>query len=96
MTWISKPTYHIVNTIVEQRHRITLHEFTMMDCEDPEVYLAEPVYEWQQTEIGKWCMQNATDLQHLHRMDHMTMGYHVAITGTLTDKQITYFLLKKP
>ena len=95
MTWLGQPTYHVINDRVEERRKVVLHEFRMGDCEDPELYLAQPVYEWQQTEIGKWCMDNATDLQYHTNIDHLTLGYRVVITGILTGKQLTYFLLKK-
>ena len=29
----------------------------MGDVEDPEIYCAEPIYQWQQTPAGKWCME---------------------------------------
>jgi hypothetical protein len=31
-----------------------LHEFTMGDVEDPYLYAAFPISEWQATEHGKW------------------------------------------
>jgi hypothetical protein len=96
MTWVGKSTYHIINDRVEERHRVLLHEFKLSgDCEDIEIYMAEPIYNWQQTEIGKWCMENATDLSYQSQIEHHSISYRVAITGTLTPKQLTYFLLKK-
>lgn len=95
MTWIGNPTYHVVNDVIEERRKVVLYEFRMGDCEDIEIYIAQPIYEWQQTDIGKWCMKNATQLEYHHNLDHSTMGYKVIITGILTGKQLTYFLLKK-
>jgi hypothetical protein len=95
MTWIGQPTYHLIGDRVEERRKVVLHEFTMSDCEDPELYAAQPIYEWQQTEIGKWCMENATDLQFHTNIDHSTLGYRVVITGVVSGKHLTYFLLKK-
>lgn len=95
MTWLGQPTYHIVGDCVEERRKVVLHEFRMSDCEDIEIYIAQPIYEWQQTELGKWCMENATDLQYHTQMDAMTMGYRIIITGILSGKHLTYFLLKK-
>jgi hypothetical protein len=94
MSWLGKPTYHIVGEKVVERRKVLLHKFRMGDCEDPELYAAQPIYEWQQTEIGKWCMENATDLEFHTNIDQMTMGYSVAITGILSGKHLTYFLLK--
>jgi hypothetical protein len=95
MTWLGQPTYHLVGDRVEERRKVLLHEFIMGDVEDPELYAAQPLYEWQQTEMGQWCMENATNLEYQTQMDHVTMGYRVIITGVLSGKYLTYFLLKK-
>jgi hypothetical protein len=68
----------------------------MADVEDPELYAAEPIYQWQQTPAGKFCMEKATDLEFHTYIDHMTMGYKVAITGYITEKHATFLALKKP
>ena len=34
--------------------RTLLHEFRLGDVEDPEIYAAQPIWEWQQTEAGAW------------------------------------------
>ena len=72
-----------------------LHEFRMSDVEDPEIYCAEPIYNWQQTPEGKFCMEKATDLQYHTQVDHMTMGYRVIITGYLSGKHATFWALKR-
>ena len=45
---------------------IELHEFNMGDVEDPYLYAAEPIYQWQQTEKGKWAMEHALDKPVFH------------------------------
>jgi hypothetical protein len=72
-----------------------LHEFRMGDVEDPEIYCAEPIYEWQQTPAGKWCMEKATDPTFNIILDPMNMGYRVVITGRLSDKHATFWALKR-
>ena len=42
---------------------IKLHQFRMGDVEDIDIYIAQPIYEWQQTEKGQWCMLNASDIK---------------------------------
>lgn len=32
---------------------ITFHRFNLSDVEDPEIYAAQPIWEWEQTEIGR-------------------------------------------
>ncbi|MDA7834242.1 hypothetical protein N9A25_00405 [bacterium] len=66
----------------------------MGDVEDVEIYMASPIYEWQQTPEGKWCMENGTDLEYHVNADPMTFGYKVIITGKLSGKDATFWQLK--
>lgn len=71
-----------------------LHTFIMSDCEDPELYAADPIYKWQQTEMGQWCMEHADDPSYRITPDMSTYGYRVLIEGSLTEHEYTYFALK--
>jgi hypothetical protein len=31
-----------------------VHTFKLSDVDDVDLYAAEPIYNWQQTEVGKW------------------------------------------
>jgi hypothetical protein len=75
--------------------KYVLHEFTMGDVEDVEIYAAEPIYQWQQTPEGKFCMEKATDIHWVTVIDHMIMGHRVKIIGTLEDKYATFWALKR-
>ena len=79
----------------EVRTRYVLHEFKMGDVEDIDIYVAQPIYEWQQTPHGKWCMEKATDLEYHTTIDHMIMGHRIVITGYLSGKHATFYALKK-
>ena len=79
----------------EVRERYVLHKFKMGDVEDVDIYVAQPIYEWQQTDHGKWCMKNATDLEYHTQHDYASMGYEIAITGYLSGKHATFYALKK-
>lgn len=81
-----------------KRTKIILHRFSLdtglnnfakdnFDCYDV-------ISEWTQTEKGKWCCENATELT-LHRnMDPVTLTMQHAIIGMLTEKQQTFFTIK--
>jgi len=75
--------------------RYKLHEFTLGDVEDIEIYAAQPIYEWQQTPEGKWCMENATDVEWHTQLDVRIFGHRIIITGWLEDKHATFWALKK-
>ena len=36
--------------------KLTLHTFTMGDVEDPYLYAAFPISDWQKTEHGAWAV----------------------------------------
>ena len=73
------------------------HEFSMGDVDDVDIYVAQPIYEWQQTEQGKWVMQHAQNLTYHTAPDLHTFGYRVTITGDIDlGPQLTEYLLKWP
>jgi hypothetical protein len=75
--------------------RTCLHTFSMGDVDDPYLYAAFPIHEWQQTEHGKWVMEHATEPPTFTcDPDLSTYGYRVTVSGHLTDKDYTYFMLK--
>jgi len=74
--------------------RLALHQFRMGDVDDVEIYVAQPIYEWQQTPAGRWCMEHATNLHYLTGFDPTGFGYKITITGDLEDKLATEFLLR--
>lgn len=94
MKQLGSSKYKVVDDRVEEIRKVVLHKFRMSDVEDPDIYAAQPIYEWQQTELGKWCMENATDLEYHIQPDYVTFGYEVAITGWVSGKHATFWALK--
>ena len=74
--------------------RLALHQFRMGDVDDVEIYVAQPIYEWQQTPAGKWCMEHAKNLHYLTGFDPNGYGYKITITGDLEDQLATEYLLR--
>lgn len=72
-----------------------VHAIRMGDCEDPDLMVASPIWDWQQTDAGKWIMENSAPTPSWHRhVDPMTYGYQYKIVAYLTPKQVTYWKLK--
>jgi hypothetical protein len=87
--------YNIVGDRVEESKTVVVHEFTMGDVDDPDLYAAQPLYEWQHSEAGQWVMNNAVDTPTWHRMaDPMSYGYRYQITATLMGPTLTEWLLR--
>ena len=74
--------------------KIVFHQFRLGDVEDPEIYAAGPIIDWERTEAGQWIMENAHDTRfHIHT-DYDTYGYKVTITGQLEEQDEVYYRLK--
>ena len=72
-----------------------LHEFTMGDCEDPYLYAAFPISEWQNTEHGKWVMDNTLEPPTFNiDVNPFNYGYRITIVGELKPEAETFFKLK--
>ena len=74
--------------------KLVVHTFNIGDVDDPEIYAAEPIWNWQQTEAGKWVMQNSTDTYWAKHWDQSTYNQVYKIVATLSDTDCTYFSLK--
>ena len=78
----------------EVYERRVVHKFRMSDVEDPDLYVAQPIYEWQQTEQGKWIMERGRDSQYHMHMDPITYGYQIIITSHIKPKHWTEYVLR--
>ena len=74
--------------------QVIFHSFTMGDVDDIDIYVAQPLYEWQQTEQGKWAMANASNLKYHTGADANTFGHRITITGDLEEIKATEYFLK--
>jgi hypothetical protein len=94
----TKTTYRhtVVGDRVEETKEVVVHTFTMGDVEDPDLYAAQPLWEWQQSEAGKWIMENAVETPCWHRaVDHFDRGYKYQIRAKLQGARLTEWLLRQ-
>lgn len=97
-----KPIRHKYNVIqtpegdrVEECHSITVYEFQMGDVDDPDLYAAQPMLEWEKSDKGQWIMRNSADTPTWHRIaDPVTFGYRYIIRAKLMGSALTEWLLK--
>jgi hypothetical protein len=67
----------------------------MGDVEDPVLYAGLPIYEWQQTEAGKFVMENAVEPPWWVRtIDPATYGFEFAIVARMKEADQTFYTLK--
>ena len=78
-----------------EANEINVHEILMGDVEDPDLMIAAPIYEWQQTEAGKYVMENSNPTAKWVRSNSPSyMGHKYTIKAYFTDKEVTYWKLK--
>lgn len=86
-------THRVVDNQVCQK--LVVHQFRLGDVEDPEIYAAGPIWDWQQTEAGQFVMQHAIEPPTYHQsLDLEFYGYRFAITAWLADRDATYYCLR--
>ena len=94
----TRPKYQVhLSDTGEESVSIThvVHTIRMGDVEDPDLMVAQPIYEWQQTEEGKWIMENSNPTPSWHRSYDIYNYSHIyQIRAYLTHKQLTFWKLK--
>ena len=87
--------YMIFNDQVEEVREIIVHEFTMGDVDDPDLYAAQPLWEWQQSEQGQWIMKNSVETPSWYRIpDTLQYGYKFQVRAKLSGPRLTEYLLR--
>ena len=87
--------YKIIEDRVVRFSDICVHEFTMGDVEDPDLYAAQPIWEWQESEAGKFVMENAVEAPYwIRQVDHHSYGHQYKIIARLSEPNQTFFKLK--
>ena len=67
-------------------------EIRMGDVEDPYLYAAFPLSEWEQTEEYRWLKSQCDDL--VFYVDVHDMGYMIRVYAPLAGEALTYYTLK--
>lgn len=81
--------------IVEEIHKVVVHSFSMGDVDDPDLYAAQPLYEWQESEAGKFVMSNAIEPPIWHRQaDPINWGHRYVVVAEMEKKKLAEFYLR--
>lgn len=87
--------FMVIGDRVHEIKTVVVHRFKMSDVEDPDLYAAQPLLEWQKSEMGQWIMERAVDTPEWHRQSSQ-MDWHTqyAIVAKLKDVDYTFWILK--
>ena len=85
----------IVNGQPVRFRDVCVHEIKMGDVEDPDLWVADPIWRWQQTPAGQFIMNNAEGEPYWTRgLDHNTYGHVYRIMARLSEQNETFWRLK--
>lgn len=72
-----------------------VHSIILGDVEDPDIYIAEPLWQWGQTPAAKWVIAHSQQTPAWRRVvDPAVWGYRYDVVAWLSDRDLTYWLLK--
>lgn len=75
--------------------RAVVYSFILGDVEDPDLYAAEPLHHWMETDAARWVIQHAADTPSWHKMaDPQLMGYRVCVVADLKESDAALYVLK--
>ena len=75
--------------------KLVVHEFSLADVDDVEIYAAEPLYKWENTEEGKWVLENAVISPTWNTIqDFSTYSVKIRVIAEFSELDATYFILK--
>jgi hypothetical protein len=80
--------------VIKEIHKVRVHAFNMGDVEDPEIYAGAAIYDWQQTDSGKFIMAHGKDHTYSIAADYNTYGYKCVITCEIDSKKLSEYYLK--
>lgn len=87
--------YTLIGDRVEECKEVVVHSFAVGDVDDPDLYAAHPLWEWQESEQGKWVMEHAVESPIWHRLpDAFNFGHKYTITAKLQGARLTEWLLR--
>ncbi len=89
------PEYQVIDNRVVRISNIVVHEFSMGDVDDPDLYAAQPISEWQDSAAGQFVMAHAVEKPYwTRRVDQYSYGYQYAIVARMREPDQTFFRLK--
>lgn len=91
----SPPGTKIIDGQPVQFRNVVVKTIVMSDVEDPDLFVAEPMYQWQQSDEGQWIMNNSQETPYWTRMvDPTLMGWRYRIVARLSEPNEMFWRLK--
>ena len=74
---------------------VVVHTIRVGDVEDPDIAIAMPLYEWQQSDAGKFITENSVGKPYWHHnFDHSSYGHQYRVVARLSEQTEVFWRLK--
>lgn len=84
----------VINGQAIRYRDVCVKEIRMSDVEDPDLWVASPIYEWQQTPQGKFVMEHAEQEPYwISSVDYASYGTVYRIMARLSEQNETFWRL---
>jgi hypothetical protein len=85
----------VIDGVAVVYNDVVVYDFPMGDVDDPDLYAAQPLYEWQQSEAGAWVMEHAVEKPFWVRQPDLgSYGYRFYVVARLKESDQTFWRLK--
>lgn len=82
-------------TIVKEIHKVVVHRLRVSDVEDPDLYAAQPLWEWEKSPQGQFIMANAIEKPMWKRnINHSSYYYDYIVVAELEKSKLAEFYLR--
>jgi len=89
------PMVKVVDGRAVRFQDVVVHVIRMGDVEDPDLMVAEPIWQWQQTEQGQFIMSKSVDPPYwIESIDQHHYGYTYQIVARLSEVDECFWRLK--
>jgi hypothetical protein len=80
---------------IKEIHKIVVHKFSVGDVEDPDLYAAQPLWEWEKSDSGQFIMKHAIQKPEWKRYsNHEIFSYNYVIIAELEKSKLAEFYLR--
>ena len=85
-----------MSTTTESNIKCVVHRITLGDVDDPELYIAMPLYDWQYSDEGSWIMTHSVETPYWRTSPFPFTSYGIQydVVAVFTPKDHTFWMLK--
>lgn len=82
-------------TEIEEIHKVVVYRFKVSESEDPDLYASQPLWEWQNSDQGKFVMSNAIETPIWQKqLDYASFCYNFAVVAELPKSKLSEYYLR--